>query len=309
MTTTRPGTIADRAAGVLLAGATGDALGVPYEYGSRPLPPPGEPPRMLGGGLGNIAPGQWSDDTEMACAIVLAAADGADLRTEEGLDAVADGFLRWYAEDPPDVGAQTRAVLDGARPGRGSAQRLRHRAADLHARTGRTAGNGSLMRTAPVALAHLGDTPAIVEVATAISELTHHDPDAGEACVLWCLAIDHAVRTGEVDVRIGLPHVGPHWADLLDRADDPERFGADNGWVVSALQGAWAAVRRADGVADGLERAIRGGGDTDTVAAIAGGLLGAVFGAAAVPTHEELHGWPDLTGDDLVALAVALLPA
>jgi ADP-ribosylglycohydrolase len=66
-------------------------------------------------------------------------------------------------------------------------------------------------------------------------------------------------------------------------------------------------VRRAGGVADGLERAIRGGGDTDTVAAIAGGLLGAAFGAAAVPAHDELHGWPDLTGDDLVRLAVALV--
>lgn len=52
----------DRAVGVLLGGATGDALGVPYEYGSRPLPPAGESPRMLGGGLGGYAPGQWSDE-------------------------------------------------------------------------------------------------------------------------------------------------------------------------------------------------------------------------------------------------------
>jgi len=51
----------DRAVGVMLASAAGDALGVPYEFGSRPLE--GEP-QMLGGGLGGIAPGQWSDDTE-----------------------------------------------------------------------------------------------------------------------------------------------------------------------------------------------------------------------------------------------------
>jgi ADP-ribosylglycohydrolase len=304
---TEPGTVADRAAGVLLGGATGDALGVPYEYGSRPLPPPGEPPRMLGGGLGGIAPGQWSDDTEMACVIAQAAADGADLRTDAGLDVVADGFLGWFAQDPPDVGVQTAAVLRGVEPGPGSAARLRRAAADLHERTGRSAGNGSLMRTAPVALAHLGDTGAIVEAATAVSALTHHDPRAAEACVLWCLALDHAVRTGEVDVRVGLAHVGPQWAALLDEADSPLRFGGTNGWVVAALQGAWAAVDGATGVAEGLERAIRGGGDTDTVAAIAGGLLGAVFGAAAVPVLGDLHGWPGLTGDDLVGLGTRLV--
>jgi len=77
----------------------------------------------------------------------------------------------------------------------------------LHQETGRTAGNGSLTRTGPVALAHLGDPPAIVEAARAVSALTHADPMGGDACVLWCLAIDHAVNTGQLDVRLGLPHV------------------------------------------------------------------------------------------------------
>lgn len=67
-------------------------------------------------------------------------------------------------------------------PGGTAAQALAAARA-LHERTGRTAGNGSLMRTAPVALAFLGDPGA----------LTHHDPEAGEACVLWCHAIRHAV--------------------------------------------------------------------------------------------------------------------
>jgi ADP-ribosylglycohydrolase len=63
----------DRVAGVLLGVAAGDALGVPYEYDSRPLPGPGEQARMLGGGLGGYAPGQWSDDTEMTSVIAQAA--------------------------------------------------------------------------------------------------------------------------------------------------------------------------------------------------------------------------------------------
>jgi ADP-ribosyl-[dinitrogen reductase] hydrolase len=80
---------------------------------------------MLGGGVGNIAPGQWSDDTEMACAIAGVAATGADMRTAAALDAIAGKFLDWYAEGPPDVGMQTAtcspapAPVRGRRPGCG----------------------------------------------------------------------------------------------------------------------------------------------------------------------------------------------
>ena len=70
----------DRACGVLLAAACGDALGAGYEFGSAPLPPPGTPPAMIGGGLGGFEPGEWTDDTSQAYAIAEVAATGADLR-------------------------------------------------------------------------------------------------------------------------------------------------------------------------------------------------------------------------------------
>nr|WP_222132152.1 ADP-ribosylglycohydrolase family protein [Pseudonocardia sp. C8] len=287
----------------MVGAAVGDALGVPYEYGSRPLT---GAPEMLGGGLGDYAPGQWSDDTEMTCAVARVAATGADLCTPAALDAVADGFLEWFATGPPDVGTQTRAVLTGLRPGPGSAGRMRERAAELHRRTGRTAGNGSLMRTAPVALAHLGDRDAIVAAAHAVSALTHHDPVAGDACALWCLAIDHAVRTGALDLRSGLDRVDPQWAVWVSESSSrvPGAYAADNGWVVAALCGAWAAVGRAESFAGGVVAAVGGGGDTDTVAAIAGALLGARFGVSAIPGpwRDAVHGWPGLRGADLVRL-------
>ncbi len=302
----------DRVAGVLLGVAAGDALGVPYEYGSRPLPGPGEQARMLGGGLGGYAPGQWSDDTEMTSVIAQVAARFPDLCEKAALDAIAAGFLRWHADGPADIGIQTSSVLDPLRgtPEDGAAGRMLVRAAEVHATTGRSAGNGSLMRTAPVALAHLGDPAAIVQGARAVSALTHHDPQAGDACALWCLAIDHAVRTGEIDARVGLGHVGPEWPVLLDEAEQapPETFAGSNGWVVAALQGAWSAIVRTTGLVDGLQAAVRGGGDTDTVAAIAGGLLGGAYGASAVPGEwrAALHGWPGLRADDLTALAMEI---
>ena len=180
-----------------------------------------------------------------------------------------------------------------------------------------------------MALAYLDDEAALVEAARAISELTHHDPDAGDACVLWCTAIRHAILTGKLDARIGLRHIRFErrdlWASRLDEAEtsEPSAFAAKNGWVVAALQAAWSAivntpvpeedpaseVFRADHLRLALEAAVRVGHDTDTVAAIAGALLGAVYGASAVPSRWRLalQGWPGLTTRGLVQLATQIV--
>jgi len=298
----------DRARGVLLATAAGDALGAGYEFGP-PLPADVEV-TMRGGGGFDWAPGEWTDDTAMAIAIAEAAR-GGDLRDEPVQDAIVHRWLEW-AEHATDVGNQTRAVFSAldvpTAAAAGAAAQV------LHERTGHTAGNGSLMRTAPVALAYLDDEDAVVEAAAAISRLTHHDPEAGEACVLWCLAMRHAVLTGALDVRAGLTRLprdrAAAWAERLEVAERsrPADF-ARNGWVVEALQGAWSAISGTSSLPDGLAAAVRGGRDTDTVAAIAGGLLGAVHGAAAVPDEWRavLHGWPGLRARDLVDLADALV--
>jgi ADP-ribosylglycohydrolase len=317
----------DRACGVLLATAAGDALGAAYEFG-----PPRGPElevAMVGGGSFGWEPGEWTDDTSMAIAIAEVAATGADLRQEQALDAIVTRWHEW-SQHAKDVGVQTRSVLSRAGRHGISAQTAREESAALHKLTGRTAGNGSLMRTAPVALAYLDDEAALAEAARAVSELTHYDPEAGDACVLWCLAIRHAILTGLLDARIGLQHIPSErrdmWAARLDAAEksDPSDFKI-NGWVVEALQGAWSAISttpvpqddpakgvfRADHLRLALDTAVRGGGDTDTVAAIAGGLLGAAYGASAVPAdwRRLLHGWPGLATRDLVALATRIVKA
>ena len=183
------------------------------------------------------------------------------------------------------------------------------------------AGNGSLMRTAPVALAHLGDDVAIARAAVEVSGLTHGDPLAGEACVLWCIAIDRAIGSGRLDgVWDGLAMLAPDraafWRRRLTEAEqsDPGTF-TPNGFVVTALQAAHAAIAQTPVPDDvpgrhlqhALEAAVRIGHDTDTVAAIAGQVLGARWGASAVPWHwrRALHGWPDGSGHaDLVRWAV-----
>lgn len=284
---------------------------------------------MVGGGSFGWEPGEWTDDTSMAIAIAEVAATGADLRQEEALDAVARRWHEW-SKHAKDVGVQTRSVLSRAGQHGISAQKARAKSAGLHKLTGRTAGNGSLMRTAPLALAYLDDEAALVEAARAVSELTHYDPEAGDACVLWCLAIRHAILTGLLDARIGLHHIDIDRRDLwalrleVAEASQPSDF-TNNGWVVEALQAAWSAITttpipedvpatgvfRVDHLRLALDAAVRGGNDTDTVAAIAGGVLGAAYGASAVPAdwRRVLHGWPGLATRDLIALVTRIVEA
>ena len=312
----------DRACGALLATAAGDALGAGYEF--DPPMPHDAPVNMIGGGLGAFERGEWTDDTSMAIAIAEIAANGADLRDEQAQDHLADRWSFW-AQTAKDIGMQTSSVLSAAKARGISARTVRAESEALHKSNGRTAGNGSLMRTAPVALAYLDDEDSLVEAARAVSEMTHFDPEAGDACVLWCVAIQHAILTGEIDLRRGLDRIPADrralWTSRLDEAEasQPSAFADKNGWVVAALQGAWSAivntsvpvddsvseVFRADHLRLALEAAVRGGNDTDTVAAIAGGLLGAAYGASAVPARWRLmlHGWPGLNTRGLIALA------
>ena len=313
----------DRIEGVLLATAAGDALGAPYEF----QPPRGPELEVAMTGGGGWEAGEWTDDTAMAVAIAEVAATGADLRDEATQDALVTRWLEW-SHSAKDVGIQTRSVLRSASIGSAiTAQRARVASAQMHKESRWTAGNGTLMRTAPVALTYLDDEAAMVQAARAISELTHCDPDAGDACVLWCSAIRHAVLTGQLAVRIGLRHIDSDrwelWSERLDAAEtSPPSAFPNNGWVVSALQAAWSAITttpvltddptagtfRADHLRRGLDAAVRAGYDTDTVAAIAGGLLGGAYGASAVPLEWRmlLHGWPDLTARELVGLAAAI---
>jgi ADP-ribosylglycohydrolase/predicted protein tyrosine phosphatase len=306
----------DRAAGVLLGQACGDALGVPYEMAA---PPVGRAV-MKGGGLGPYRPGEWSDDTQMTLCVARVAATGADLTSPDALDEVAAAFEDWLVDGATDVGAQTRTILTRARelPGRPH-DRLRAASRELHERTGLTAGNGALMRTSIVGISRRDDREATAAAARAVAELTHADPLGGDSAVLWSEAIRVAVNDGRLDLVSGLDLVAverrDRWRGWIEDATGaaPVRF-ENNGYTVTALQAAWAAITSTDlgdgsalHVQRGLQAAVRAGWDTDTVAAIAGALLGARHGSSAVPTQWRrlVHGWPGLLAHDLVELGVS----
>lgn len=311
----------DRAAGVLLGQACGDALGVPYEFGLARLT--GQP-RMIGGGLGPYAPGEWSDDTQMAACIARVAATGADLTSAAALDQIAQGFLDWQTGGASDIGNQTSRVLRAARSRAGSAGRrlTEAAAADLNAHPN-SAGNGALMRTSVVGISTIHDREATAEAARAIASLTHPHPDALDSCVLWSEAVRRAVLHGEFMIMDGLDLLEPdrrdRWRNLIKDAESlNSKTFSPNGWTVTALQAAWSAIIQTPTLSDdpaansfackhfqhALEAAVKIGHDTDTIAAIAGGLLGARWGVSAIPARWRriVHGWPGLRASDLLRM-------
>lgn len=311
----------DRAIGVLLGTACGDALGAGYEF--QPRIPYTSPIRMKGGGPFGFKAGEWTDDTSMAVCIAQVAATGVNLLESSAQDAIVEKWATW-AKTAPDVGNQTRAVLSGLTEL--TAQAANAAAIEFAERNLRSGGNGSLMRTAPVVLAFLDSPDELWLAARAISDLTHRDVDAADACALWCMAMRDAILTGELNgPRVGLEYLDEvrrqRWTTLIDEAESRQAWEFhNNGWVVHAFQAAWSAIFHTPVPADlpqlgifpaqhfqaALERAVRVGNDTDTVAAIAGGLLGARWGQSAMPSAwpAAIHGFPNYTAADLVRLAV-----
>ncbi len=303
----------DRAAGAVVGSAVGDALGAPYEFG--PSHPDDFIPQF-GHGKGGEQPGDWTDDTAMAVGILDALAAGHDIDSDRGIQAVIDRWYQWVDEDGRGIGIQTIQVMGGAKEDRTEAGLLRSSEA-VHARTGRSGGNGSLMRIGPLALGYLAPDSerALQSAAERVTRVTHWEPDNAAAVTIWSLLIRRAILTGELDASGFTDLVADgadrrsRWSGVIDEAQaasHPREFSEGNGWVVKAFQAALVAVQGATDFRDAIYRAIRGGRDTDTVAAIAGALAGARWGLSSIPLswQRKIHGWPGYDANDLARLAI-----
>jgi ADP-ribosylglycohydrolase len=311
----------DRIKGVLIGQAAGDALGVHYELGT----PSNGKAKMLGGGYG-FAPYEWSDDTQQAIVIAQAAGDGPTGYVAR----VGVGLLRWYRSGPSDVGPTAGRVLGAVRDNdnvlkvypdrvRTHLELAAQRNYESRGRADGSMSNGSLMRTNPAILPFLNRRQQGAMAVREISNLTHADPMAGDAAVLWSLAVEHAIQVGtdfnvERHMADGvhyLPERQMEWLGHIGEAIgvNPHKWRG-NLAVLPAFKAALGTVAHTlavdGGYEYGVQLAVDLGGDTDTIAAIAGGLLGAIYGASAVPAEwrQKLHGWPGLTGAELEHLAL-----
>lgn len=229
--------------------AVADALGVPYEFRPRGTFACSD---MVGHGSHDQPAGTWSDDTSMALAIC----DSYRIRGCIDIEDIRDRFVRWYREGAYtvdglfDIGGATARALDQGFGCDGPWDN----------------GNGSLMRTIPLAF-----TRATDDEVRAVSAITHAHPTSTEACVRM-VHVARRLAAGE--------GVAAVCGDVAGLPVDSIRSG---GYVLDTFDAAlWCLATTTSYRACALA-AVNLGDDTDTTAAVAGGLAGIVYGLAGIP--------------------------
>ena len=291
--------IRDRALGALIGLAVGDAVGTTLEFKARDSDQPLTD--MIGGGPFNMKAGEWTDDTSMA----LALADS--LIADRNLDPadLMERFWAWRERGEYSCGCNDIGITVS-----GSLSRWR-RTGDAFAGSTdpNSAGNGSLMRLSPVALAHWNDRAMLADVAARQSRTTHGAPEAVSACVGYADILADAIagmpRSGVMAPRQG--EFAGKVADIMAGSWRGLRRNQiqSSGYVAHSLEAAlWAVGRTAD-FRSAVLLAANLGGDADTTAAIAGQLAGALYGLRGIPkTWLEKLAWRDRIldmGERLVA--------
>ncbi|HEX2890539.1 ADP-ribosylglycohydrolase family protein [Vineibacter terrae] len=290
----------DQAIGCLVGLAVGDALGTTLEFSARDAGTPVTD--IVGGGPFGLNAGEWTDDTSMA----LCLADS--LLACRGLDPpdLMERFRRWRDEGYNavngrcfDIGITTRQAidryLDTQDPLAGSADP-------------KAAGNGSIMRLAPVPIFHAGDAGAADAAAVLQSRTTHAAIECLDSCRLMSRILVALLN-------------GASWPEAL--AVDPRLFTApkvqalaagtwkrktradikSTGYVIDTLEAALWAVDTCEDFTSALLLAVNLGEDADTVGAVTGQLAGARHGLSGIPAAwRRKLAWHD----HIAALAQAL---
>jgi ADP-ribosylglycohydrolase len=262
----------DRAQGCLLGQFVGDSLGSLVEFRStasiRAEYPNGVRELQNGGGTWNLLAGQPTDDSELA--LMLARTLVHQRRFDP--EVVLAGYVYWYHSRPFDIGLTTSRAL-----GLGTPNPL-------------SQANGSLMRISPLGIFGARVPRLALEWARQDSALTHPHLVCQDACAVFVAALARAVREGLgaracLDAALTVSREESVRAALQAAAESPPEVFDDSrqGWVLIALQNAFYQVVHAPDVEEGLVDTVMRGGDTDTNAAIAGALLGAIHGRKRVP--------------------------
>ncbi len=280
-------TFQDRVRGALFGLACGDAVGTTVEF-----KPPGsfEPVTdMTGGGPFELRAGEYTDDTAMALCLAESIVETGGFDPDDQMQR----YVRWMRDGHLasngscfDIGNTTREALNRylqtGEPFSGPTHK-------------RSAGNGSLMRLAPVALAFCGDIATAVRYCGESSRTTHGARVCIDACryfgALLCRAASGEPKEELLDDRYARQSL-PDGAGLAQevsriasgsflRKDPPEIRGT--GYVVASLEAALWAFARSRDFREGCLLAVNLGDDADTTAAVYGQIAGAYYGYGEIP--------------------------
>ena len=308
----------EHAQGTLIGLAVGDALGTTLEFQAIAAPPfpqlaTGPHHSVTGGGPFALNPGQVTDDTQMACALLESLVQKNWFTASDA----ARRYIEW-SKWAFDIGGQTSAALgeiaSGALPAVAGKTVWEQRGKDA-------AGNGSLMRTAPIGVVFSADGLLRREASVNDSASTHFDPRCQLACAAYNGAIARAVRgdsvpataildAAESELAAASWYLVRTWPDIKSeieiafmrlsddlaaaRGPDPGLYTDElhlhrhQGFVRVAFRLALWELVHAPSFEAGLVDVVNRGGDADTNGAIAGALLGAYHGFDAIP-----RGWVD----------------
>ncbi len=274
--------------GALLGLAAGDAVGTTLEF----KPPGSFTPitDMVGGGPFDLQPGEWTDDTSMALclAISLVECHGFDAHDQ------MQRYVAWMRQGMLsvkgycfDIGITTSAALNQFEqtgdPRAGSTDPQR-------------AGNGSIMRLAPVPLCFAGDPGAAIAYAGESSRTTHGTTTAVDACrylgALLVGAVNGVSKTellaahytpvpGYWDAHPLHPEIDAVAAGSFKQKQPPAIRGT--GYVVQSLEAALWAFHQSSDFREGCLLAVNLGNDADTTGAVYGQLAGAFYGEESIP--------------------------
>ncbi len=273
--------VRDRALGALLGLAVGDAVGTTLEFAARDTRP--RLTDMVGGGPFGQPAGHWTDDTSMALALAesLAGRDAVDAAD------LMDRFVAWWREGEYtpaftcfDIGNTIRAALD---------RYLRSGDPFAGSTDPQTAGNGSLMRLAPVALRFLHDREGLDRAAAEQSRTTHATAEAVDACRAFAVLLAEAIhgdparevlRRREFEGASAVARIlGGSWRGK------PRAEIESSGYVIHTLEAALWSVARTSDFRGAILLAANLGRDADTTAAVAGQLAGALYGLEGIPAE------------------------
>ncbi len=282
--------IHNRFLGALLGLAVGDAFGAPFEGlapGSFDVPN-----ELTGGGPHGIAPGQWTDDTSLALCLATS------LVESRGFDP-ADQMRRYVRWKNKGYLSSTGRAFGMGSTTRAALERFEASGDPMAGSDGpNTAGNGSLMRLAPVPMYLLHDATRAKDVAALMSKTTHAAVEAVDACRYMTGILIGALR-GESKEHLLSDLYSPvynYWffqqsvltppVDAIARGEYKHKEAKDlpaGGYAVETLEAALWCFHNTDTFRDGVRLAVSLGNDTDTTAAVYGQLAGAYYGQQAIP--------------------------
>ena len=272
--------VRNRLKGILYGVACGDALGAPLEFMTaadikRQF---GYVTDMQSGGWMNVQPGETTDDTAMT----LCVAEGIVANPDHPCYEIGNNFIKWYASRPKDVGRTCDSAIYNYLLGAMSwpdAAKLTHEQLD-----GKSAGNGSLMRTAFIGM-YYTDIGFMSRIARDVSKMTHYDDQASDACELCCRMLHDMIVSNDLYVRHDVLRQRIRTNPVYSIALNPTFRPYANAYVVNTFAAALSCLMRTNSLENAVCMAVNLGYDTDTVGAVTGSIAGALYGFDKIPAR------------------------